>query len=131
MLVVIAVGGGVGAVSRYGLAERLPTQPRRFPWGTFVTNVVGCFLIDVLMVLIAEVWVAHRLVRPFLGVGVARVYHVLYVRGRNPETAAAGTVSPAFVYLAGILISAMLAVIAGGRLTRRVSSSSGAGNRAG
>jgi CrcB protein len=33
-------------------------------------NAVGSALIGVLLVLIAEVWVAHRLLRPFLGTGV-------------------------------------------------------------
>ncbi|MEW2042969.1 CrcB family protein, partial [Streptomyces sp. NPDC005534] len=39
-------------------------------WTTFTVNVVGCAAIGVLMVLITDVWAAHRLVRPFLGTGV-------------------------------------------------------------
>src|SRR5437763_10088263 len=67
---VIAAGGALGALARYGVSLALPTQPGHFPWGTFAINVVGCALIGVLMVLIMEVWSAHRLLRPFLGVGV-------------------------------------------------------------
>src|SRR5690348_233451 len=70
VLVAIAIGGGLGALARYGLSQLLPTRPGEFPWATFFTNVLGCLLIGVLMVLITERWTVHRLVRPFLGVGV-------------------------------------------------------------
>lgn len=42
----VMLGGGVGALSRYGaslLAVKLFGS--RFPWGTLVVNLVGCFLI--------------------------------------------------------------------------------------
>lgn len=45
----VFVGGGLGAVSRYGvtvLAVRL--FGAGFPWGTLAVNVVGCFLIGLL-----------------------------------------------------------------------------------
>ncbi|WIV61983.1 fluoride efflux transporter CrcB [Amycolatopsis nalaikhensis] len=124
VLAVISLGGGVGAIARYGLAQLLPTQPGRFPWGTFVTNVAGCFLIGVLMVLITEVWSAHRLVRPFLGVGFLGGFttfstYALETRGLLQP----GTVGLAFGYLVGTLICAMLAVIAGVWLTRTVTGS--------
>lgn len=70
VLAVISVGGGIGAVMRYLVGLRWPSQPDEVPWSTFVVNVVGCFSIGILMVLITEVWVAHRLLRPFLGVGL-------------------------------------------------------------
>jgi CrcB protein len=71
---VISAGGVLGASARHALAVALPHLPGHFPWATFVTNVSGCLLIGVLMVLITEVWPAHRLVRPFLGVGVLGGY---------------------------------------------------------
>ena len=70
----ISAGGALGALARYGLAAAWPHRPGRFPWATFVTNVSGCLLIGVLMVLVTEVWSAHRLLRPFLGVGVLGGY---------------------------------------------------------
>lgn len=123
VLVLIAVGGGLGALARYGLATLLPTAPGRFPWATFGTNVAGCFLIGVLMVLITEVWPAHRLVRPFLGVGVLGGFttfstYAVETRGLlQPDT-----VGLAFAYLAGTLLCALLAVIAAVWLTRTVTS---------
>ncbi len=44
-LLAVAVGGAVGAWARLGLAELLPTEPGRWPWGTFAANIVGCLLL--------------------------------------------------------------------------------------
>lgn len=46
----IALGGGLGAVARYGvglLAHRWFGPG--FPWGTLVVNLAGCFLLGLLM----------------------------------------------------------------------------------
>ncbi|MGI9003970.1 MAG: fluoride efflux transporter CrcB [Pseudonocardia sp.] len=124
VLVVISFGGGLGAAARYGLALLLPTRPDQFPWGTFTVNVVGCLLIGVLMVLITDVWSAHRLVRPFLGVGILggfTTFSTYAVEIRN--LLHPGSVGVAFGYLAGTLIGAMLAVLVGMWLTRTVTRS--------
>ena len=70
VVAVVAAGGGTGATARYGAGFLWPTGAAAFPWTTLLVNVIGCALIGVLLVLIVEVWVAHRLVRPFLGTGV-------------------------------------------------------------
>ncbi|WP_245687084.1 fluoride efflux transporter FluC [Streptacidiphilus griseoplanus] len=70
VLAVIALGGGIGSLGRYGLARALPTPPGGFPWATFVTNVAGSFALGLLMVYVLDVWPPSRHVRPFLGVGV-------------------------------------------------------------
>nr|WP_171983340.1 fluoride efflux transporter CrcB [Nocardia terpenica] len=119
VLAVIAVGGGLGAIARYGIAQLLPTRPGHFPWGTFITNVAGCFAIGVLMVLITEVWSAHRLIRPFLGVGFLggfTTFSTYAVDTRN--LLQPGTTATAFAYAAGTLLCAMLAVLTGVTLTR-------------
>ncbi|MFC7044566.1 fluoride efflux transporter FluC [Halobacteriaceae archaeon GCM10025711] len=45
-LLLIAVGGFVGAISRHVLAVGLPGG---FPWGTLVANVLGSFALGVLL----------------------------------------------------------------------------------
>jgi fluoride exporter len=67
---VVAAGGSFGAVARYAIGVAWPTPAGGFPWAIFVVNALGCALIGVLMVLITEVWVVHRLIRPMLGTGV-------------------------------------------------------------
>jgi CrcB protein len=119
VLVVIALGGGLGSLARYGVGRLLPTRPGEFPWGTFAVNVLGCFLIGVLMVLIGEVWSAHRLVRPFLGVGVLGGFTTFSTYANDARALLApGSAGTALAYLFGTLLCAMLAVLAGVWLTR-------------
>lgn len=66
----VAAGGVLGAEARMGLADAVPHAPGAFPWSTVLINVLGCLLIGALMVTITELTLPHRLVRPFLGVGV-------------------------------------------------------------
>ena len=70
VVAVVALGGALGATARYALTLAWPAEPGRFPWATFWTNVAGCAVIGVFMVVITDVWAAHRLVRPFFGTGV-------------------------------------------------------------
>lgn len=70
LLLVIAVGGIVGAEARYGLAQLIPHTDAAWPWATLVTNSVGSLLLGVLMVLLGAAAAPHRFIRPFVGVGV-------------------------------------------------------------
>jgi len=120
-LVAVAVGGGLGALGRHGLSVLLATPPGGFPWATFVINVVGCLLIGVLMVLVTEVHAAHRLVRPFLGVGVLGGFTTFSTYALEIHSLLRpGTAAVAFAYLAATLVAAMLAVLAGTWATRAV-----------
>lgn len=70
ILVVIAVGGVVGSLARWGAGLAWPHPAGLFAWATFAVNVTGCFLIGVLMVFVTDVWPPSRYARPFFGVGV-------------------------------------------------------------
>jgi fluoride exporter len=74
VLLVIAVGGGLGGLARYAVQAALPTASWGFPWATFAVNVSGCLLLGMLMVFATEGRTPHRYVRPFLGVGVLGGY---------------------------------------------------------
>jgi fluoride exporter len=69
-VVAVAVGGALGALARWGIGLAWPTPHGGFPVATLLINVVGCLLMGVLVVHVAEVREAHPLVRPFLAVGV-------------------------------------------------------------
>jgi fluoride exporter len=119
VVAVVSVGGALGALARYGLTVAWPHRPTGFPWATFVTNVSGCLLIGVLMVLITEVWVAHRLLRPFLGVGVLGGYTTFSTYTVDiQQLVAAGAARTALVYLAATLVAALAAVYTGVTATR-------------
>jgi CrcB protein len=117
----ISAGGAFGALGRYGLATAWPHSPGQFPWATFVTNVSGCFLIGILMVMITEVWSAHRLIRPFLGVGVLGGYTTFSTYTADiQQLVAAGAARTGLLYLAATVAAALAAVYAGITLTRLV-----------
>ncbi|MGF0316934.1 fluoride efflux transporter FluC [Nocardia fluminea] len=112
VLAAISVGGGLGATARFGFAYWWPVLPGRFPWSTFTVNVLGCFAIGVLMVVVTELWEAPKLVRPFLGIGVLGGFttfstYSLEIR-RLVGTGATGT---AVAYL-GLSVLAALGAVA-------------------
>lgn len=80
VVAVVAGGGAIGAAARYAASLLWPVADPGFPWTTLLVNVTGCAVIGVFMVLISEVWTAHRLVRPFFGTGV------LGASPRSPRT---------------------------------------------
>lgn len=123
---VVAVGGGIGALARYGISLLLPTEPGHFPAGTFLINVLGCAMIGMLMVLLTEVWSAHPLLRPFLGTGILGGFTTFStftneVRGLLRP----GDLPLAVGYLAGSLVCALLATVAGIWLTRLATGTGG------
>jgi CrcB protein len=121
-LAVIAAGGVLGALARYGLTSAFPHPQGGFPWATFAVNVAGCALIGVLMVLITEIWQAHRLVRPFLGVGVLGGFTTFSAYVADiAALATAGAERTALVYLLATVAGAVTAVHLAAAATRVLS----------
>lgn len=66
----IAVGGAVGALSRYGMMNLTAhILGNRLPWGTLLVNISGSLLIGVLYVLISEKMLLSSDARALLIVG--------------------------------------------------------------
>lgn len=74
LVLACSIGGILGACSRHGLDLALPHAPDEFPWSTVIINASGCFAIGMLMVVLLDLTAPHRMVRPFLGVGVLGGY---------------------------------------------------------
>jgi CrcB protein len=54
-LLAIAVGGALGALSRYGLVHLVAGfVGRGFPWGTLLVNVVGSLIMGLLFVVVVQ-----------------------------------------------------------------------------
>jgi CrcB protein len=52
---VVAIGGALGAIARYWLGSLIgQALPSRFPYGTVVINVTGCFIIGLFLTLASE-----------------------------------------------------------------------------
>ncbi|WP_432197982.1 FluC/FEX family fluoride channel [Streptomyces sp. bgisy027] len=121
VVAVVAAGGALGATARYALALWWPVQPGGFPWVTFWTNVVGCAVIGVFMVIITEVWAAHRLVRPFFGTGVLGGFTTFSTYAVDIQKLVDhGHPRTGLAYLAATLIAALTAVWLFAAATRRV-----------
>jgi CrcB protein len=74
VLVVIAIGGMLGATARFKLAEALPTAAGHFPWATFWTNLSGSFVLGFLLIVLLERFPPTRYLRPFLATGILGAY---------------------------------------------------------
>ncbi len=116
----IALGGAFGAMARFLLGEWVASiAGEHFPWGIFLINILGSFLIGVLFVLLVEQTTSASLWRPFLMVGFLGAFTTfstfslqtlaLFEVGR--WLAAAG-------YAIGTLILCLIGVAAGVFLSR-------------
>jgi CrcB protein len=67
----VFLGGGIGTVARYwtsGLVYRW--WGSSFPYGTYVENLLGCFLIGLLMTGFEERFIVNPSLRIFLTIGI-------------------------------------------------------------
>ncbi len=68
---VIFLGGGIGSVSRYWLALGIYRfMGTKFPYGTMVVNVLGCFLIGLWMTIFGNRFMVNPNLRLFLIIGI-------------------------------------------------------------
>jgi CrcB protein len=66
----VAVGGALGALARYGLTRAFPVGAGTFPTTTFVVNVSGAFVLTVLLEWLARRGTPEHWLRLLIGVGV-------------------------------------------------------------
>ena len=123
----VAVGGSIGSVARYGMTLVLPNPDHGFPTATFVTNVVGCLLIGMLLVVLAGLPRAPRWLRPLLATGVLGGFTTFSTYTVGSQTLlTGGRVGLALVYLGGTLLAALAATWAGVALARALPRTRGA-----
>jgi len=116
-LVAVALGGVLGAAARFGVGLLLPHAPGTFPLGTLLINVVGGFLIGVLIDAVA----ARPLLRPFAVTGILGGFTTFSTYAVDAEQLlAAGRLATAGAYLVGTLAGALAATWLGLALARWV-----------
>lgn len=132
VLLVIAAGGALGSLARWGLTLALPHPAGAFPWATFVANASGCGLLGLLMVFVLELWPPSRYVRPFLGVGVLGGYTTFSSAMLDARALlVAGRPAVAGEYVFGSLAAGLVAVWCGAVLGRLAVRGAGRRRRAG
>ncbi|TDU87246.1 CrcB protein [Kribbella voronezhensis] len=111
VLAVIALGGVVGSLARYGLAEAFPHSAGSFPGATFGTNVLGCFLIGVLLARLTPL--SHPLLRPFLGTGILGGFTTFSTFAVDTDRLLPDHVVVALLYFFGTVLTALVATLLG------------------
>ncbi|AQT81055.1 camphor resistance protein CrcB [Mycolicibacterium litorale] len=69
-LAAVFVGGALGTFARAGLATVMVTDPGRWPWPTFIVNIVGAFLLGYFTTRLLERLPLSSYRRPLLGTGL-------------------------------------------------------------
>ncbi|MFC9588430.1 fluoride efflux transporter CrcB [Streptomyces sp. NPDC056944] len=115
VVAVVAAGGSLGAVARYGASLVWPTPDGAFPWTVLTVNATGCAVLGVLMVLLTETTTApHPLLRPFLGTGFCGGFTTFSTYSLDTQRLlSAGDPARGLLYLGGTLFTALAAVGAG------------------
>lgn len=69
-LAAIFAGGFLGTIARAALAQSLAVRPDRWPWATFVVNILGAFLLGYVITRLQERLPPSIYGRAFLGTGI-------------------------------------------------------------
>ena len=69
-ILVVVVGGGIGAGLRFLISHAMPTDGDGFPWATFIVNLTGCFVLGVISGIAVRTNVMSRPMLLFLGTGM-------------------------------------------------------------
>jgi CrcB protein len=69
-LAAIFAGGFLGTIARAALAQSLAVRPDRWPWATFVVNILGAFLLGFVITRLQERLPPSMYGRAFLGTGI-------------------------------------------------------------
>jgi CrcB protein len=120
-LAAIFLGGAIGALARYGLAQALPHRSGTWPWATFAVNVAGALALGYLTTRLQERLPPSAYRRPLLGTGLCGALttfstmqiELLQMLDRGEPGLAAS-------YAAASLAAGLLAIAATTNLVRRV-----------
>jgi CrcB protein len=113
LVLATSAGGVLGAEGRYAVSVAMPSAPASFPWSTVIINATGSILLGVLMAILLGLARPHRLLRPFLGVGVLGGYTTYstfavdaerLVRAQRPVAALGYVVATLLACLLGVLL---------------------------
>jgi len=69
VLAAIAVGGALGTLARYEVAQAIHVAKDTFPWPTFIVNMTGAFVLGLFLTVVLERFPPARYARAFFGIG--------------------------------------------------------------
>src|SRR6201999_794490 len=74
VLLAVAIGGAVGSLLRYFVVSAIQQPTMQFPWGIFVVNVTGGFIMGVIVEMSALKLQISPELRAFLTIGILGGY---------------------------------------------------------
>jgi CrcB protein len=117
----IVVAGALGALARYALQAVIDPRSGALPWGTFVINVSGSFLLGLVFTLTTERLTVEPWLRTALTVGFLGAYTTFSTLAfETVRLLDGGEWVAAFLNMAGSAICGVVAVLAGIMVARVV-----------
>ena len=122
MMFAVACGGALGAMGRHLISGQVMRWAGGgFPWGTLTVNVVGSFLLGLLVEYLAQRWPATQEIRGFLVVGVLGGFTTFSAFSLDAVLLLErGSLTPAFAYIGGNVLLSIGGMFAGLLLFRQV-----------
>lgn len=118
-LAAIGIGGALGTLARYGVERGVTAGASDVPWATLTVNVVGSFVLGVVVTLVTERWPADRLLRPLVAVGFCGGFTTFSTFAVEiDQRVRHGHAGTAAAYLVASLLAGLGAALAGITLAR-------------
>ena len=121
IIAAVALGGGIGSVARYFVAQIQSPIWTGFPYGIFLVNVSGGFVMGVLVELMALKFSVSPEVRAFLTTGIMGGYTTFSTFSlESALLIQKGAIATASAYVVGSALLSILALFCGLWLVRAV-----------
>lgn len=116
----IAGGGAAGALLRHGVNQVVTSSlGTSFPWGIFICNIAGSFLMGVLIALFAHMWDAPPAIKLFLTTGCLGAFTTFSTFSLDAITLIErGNFGAAGFYITGSVVLALISLFAGLHIVR-------------
>jgi CrcB protein len=119
-VLLVALGGGIGSVARYFCQRWVAyTWQHHYFWGTFMVNVIGCFLIGVFWGMHFRSFISNENWKLFLMTGLCggfTTFSAFTLEGVG--LLKENRIGLFFLYLGGSVLVGLLATYAGMKLSR-------------
>ena len=107
----VALGGAIGAAARYGVGVAL-VRPGAFPIGVLAVNIIGSFLMGLIVVYLGQKMLSH--LNPFLMTGILGGFTTFSAFSLEAYTVfERGEVGQAAIYVIASVVLSIAALIAG------------------
>jgi CrcB protein len=114
-ILLIALGSSIGSIARYFCQKWFAdTIQHSFPWGTFVVNILGCFLIGLIYGTAERTTLLSPQTRLFLITGLCGGFTTFSTFAfENMNLLRSGDITYALLYIAASILLGIGAVFAG------------------